>query len=92
VCGEAYDGVKATEEAQRLKPDIVVLKKFGTEKSTIKSRQWVTIMEVRDSIDDFRQNSIGYSRSRHDRWNLLLFRSFSHNRGRGLVFVEHSYL
>ena len=25
VCGEAYDGVKAIEEAQRLKPDVVVL-------------------------------------------------------------------
>jgi CheY-like chemotaxis protein len=25
VCGEAYDGAKAVEEAQRLKPDVVVL-------------------------------------------------------------------
>jgi DNA-binding NarL/FixJ family response regulator len=25
VCGEAYDGVEAIEEAQRLKPDVVVL-------------------------------------------------------------------
>ena len=25
VCGEAYDGAKAIEEAQRLKPDVVVL-------------------------------------------------------------------
>jgi chemotaxis response regulator CheB len=25
VCGEAYDGMKAIEEAQRLKPDVVVL-------------------------------------------------------------------
>jgi chemotaxis response regulator CheB len=25
VCGEAYDGVEAVEEAQRLKPDVVVL-------------------------------------------------------------------
>jgi two-component system response regulator NreC len=25
VCGEAYDGEKAVEEAQRLKPDVVVL-------------------------------------------------------------------
>jgi hypothetical protein len=25
VCGEAYDSAKATEEAQRLKPDVVVL-------------------------------------------------------------------
>jgi hypothetical protein len=39
-----------------------------------------------------RQNSLGYSRSRHDRWNLLLFRSFSHDPGRVLAFVEHGYL
>jgi chemotaxis response regulator CheB len=25
LCGEAYDGMKAIEEAQRLKPDVVVL-------------------------------------------------------------------
>jgi len=37
VCGEAYEGVKAIEEAQRLKPHVVVLKKFGTDKSTIDS-------------------------------------------------------
>jgi chemotaxis response regulator CheB len=43
VCGEAYEGVKALEEAQRLKPDVVVLKKFGTEKSTIKSRPWLRL-------------------------------------------------
>jgi DNA-binding NarL/FixJ family response regulator len=25
ICGEAYDGAKAVEEAQRLKPDVVIL-------------------------------------------------------------------
>ena len=49
VCGEAYDRVKAIEEVQRLKPDVAVLKKFGTENPR-SNQESFTIMEVCDSI------------------------------------------
>ena len=71
-------------------PDLIPAE---TKNSTEDSHSdWYSKRGHLNSIDDFRQNSLGYSRSRHDRWNLLLFRSFSHDPGRVLAFVEHGYL